>query len=213
MATAEMSLPDKKPEHESGYYEGSDQEGSMECGCPSPVSSRNSSHSTKLKRRHSAHKHKKVPTKKLKTDQPVNGHNIHHIDKSVEIVEYTVSVNKKVEEPVPGPSKRSSSVELIGGTVPAPARDSVDWNLVEASKIRKRSKVNLNGASKVDISHFDLLKVLGTGGKTFNADENGFHVHGSPAGIHNAGLVQITNVFENILEYSPACRLPHNVFH
>ncbi|XP_039761574.1 ribosomal protein S6 kinase alpha-5-like isoform X2 [Pararge aegeria] len=169
MATAEMSLPDKKPEHESGYYEGSDQEGSMECGCPSPVSSRNSSHSTKLKRRHSAHKHKKVPTKKLKTDQPVNGHNIHHIDKSVEIVEYTVSVNKKVEEPVPGPSKRSSSVELIGGTVPAPARDSVDWNLVEASKIRKRSKVNLNGASKVDISHFDLLKVLGTGayGKVF----------------------------------------------
>ncbi|XP_052742669.1 ribosomal protein S6 kinase alpha-5 isoform X2 [Bicyclus anynana] len=167
MATAEMSLPDKKPEHESGYYEGSDQEGSMECGCPSPVSSRNSSHSTK-KRRHSQ-KLKKVPVKKLKTEQPVNGHNIHHIDKSVEIVEYTVSVSKRAEEPAPGPSKRSSSVELIGGTVPAPARDSVDWNLVEASKIRKRNKVNLNGASKVDISHFDLLKVLGTGayGKVF----------------------------------------------
>ncbi|XP_069363182.1 ribosomal protein S6 kinase alpha-5-like isoform X2 [Maniola hyperantus] len=169
MATAEMSLPDKKPEHESGYYEGSDQEGSMECGCPSPVSSRNSSHSTKLKTRHSAHKLKKGPIKKIKTDHPVNGHNINHIDKSVEIVEYTVSVNKKVEEPVPGPSKRSSSVELIGATVPAPARDSVDWLLVEASKIRKRSKVNLNSASKVDISHFDLLKVLGTGayGKVF----------------------------------------------
>ncbi|XP_045781296.1 ribosomal protein S6 kinase alpha-5-like isoform X2 [Maniola jurtina] len=166
MATAEMSLPDKKPEHESGYYEGSDQEGSMECGCPSPVSSRNSSHSTKLKTRHSAHKLKKGPIKKIKTDHPVNGHNINHIDKSVEIVE---SVNKNVEEPVPGPSKSSSSVELIGATVPAPARDSVDWHLVEASKIRKRSKVNLNGASKVDISHFDLLKVLGTGayGKVF----------------------------------------------
>lgn len=27
--------------------------------------------------------------------------------------------------------------------------------------------VNLNGASKVDISHFDLLKVLGTGGECF----------------------------------------------
>lgn len=142
MATVEMSLPDKKPEHESGYYEGSDQEGSMECGCPSPVSSRNSSHSTNLKRRHSAHIHKKVPNKKLKTEQPVNGHNNVHKDKNVEI-EYSVSVkDKNVEEiaAVPGPSKRSSSVELIGGTVPAPARDSVDWNLVEASKIRKRSK-------------------------------------------------------------------------
>lgn len=144
MATAEMSLPDKKPEHESGYYEGSDQEGSMECGCPSPVSSRNSSHSTKLKHRHSAHKQKKVPTKKLKTEQPMNGHSNIHKDKSVEIVEYAVVKDKinKIEEevPVPGPSKRSSSVELIGGTVPAPARDSVDWNLVEASKIRKRGK-------------------------------------------------------------------------
>lgn len=144
MATAEMSLPDKKPEHESGYYEGSDQEGSMECGCPSPVSSRNSSHSTKHKHRHSAHKHKKVPNKKLKSEQPVNGHSNMHIDNSVEIIEYTVVKDKvsKIEEevPVPGPSKRSSSVELIGGTVPPPARDSVDWNLVEASKIRKRSK-------------------------------------------------------------------------
>ncbi|PZC72512.1 hypothetical protein B5X24_HaOG211080 [Helicoverpa armigera] len=177
MATAEMSLPDKKPEHESGYYEGSDQEGSMECGCPSPVSSRNSSHSTKLKRRHSAHKHKKVPTKKARTEPPVNGCSVTsngHLDKSVEIVECSSSSLpslkdcKKPEElpPVPGPSsKRSSSVELIGGTVPAPARDSVDWNLVDASKIRKRCKVNLNGAAKVDISHFDLLKVLGTGGK------------------------------------------------
>nr|XP_032524558.1 ribosomal protein S6 kinase alpha-4-like [Danaus plexippus plexippus] len=167
MATAEMSLPDKKPEHESGYYEGSDQEGSMECGCPSPVSSRNSSHSTKHKHRHS-HK-KKVPPKKFKSDQPVNGHI--HIDKSVEIVEYTVNVKDKADElaPVAGPSKRSSSVELIGSTVPPPARDSIDWNLVEASKIRKRGKVNLNSASKVDISHFDLLKVLGTGayGKVF----------------------------------------------
>ncbi|CAG4987997.1 unnamed protein product [Colias eurytheme] len=169
MATVEMSLPDKKPEHESGYYEGSDQEGSMECGCPSPVSSRNSSHSTKLKRRHSAHKQKKAPTKKSRVDQPTNGHNV-NIDKSVEIVEYAVK-DKTVEEaaPVAGPSKRSSSVELIGGTVPPPARDSIDWNLVEASKIRKKSKVNLNGAAKVDISHFDLLKVLGTGayGKVF----------------------------------------------
>ncbi|RVE53803.1 hypothetical protein evm_001465 [Chilo suppressalis] len=179
MATAEMSLPDKKPEHESGYYEGSDQEGSMECGCPSPVSSRNSSHSAKLKRRHSAHKYKKVPTKKVRTDPPVNGHvpiSIRNTDHSVEILECVDSTIvkdvKNVEEviPVPGPStKRSSSVELIGGTVPAPARDSVDWNLVDASKIRKRYKVNLNGASKVDISHFDLLKVLGTGayGKVF----------------------------------------------
>ncbi|XP_050555639.1 ribosomal protein S6 kinase alpha-4-like isoform X2 [Spodoptera frugiperda] len=180
-ATAEMSLPDKKPEHESGYYEGSDQEGSMECGCPSPVSSRNSSHSTKLKRRHSAQKHKKVPPKKARTEPPVNGCSLNingHIDKSVEIVECSstsvssVKDYKKPEElmPVPGPSsKRSSSVELIGGTVPAPARDSVDWNLVDASKIRKRCKVNLNGAAKVDISHFDLLKVLGTGayGKVF----------------------------------------------
>lgn len=137
MATVEMNLPDKKPEHESGYYEGSDQEGSMECGCPSPVSSRDSSLSNK-KRKLSAHKHKK-PTKKTKLDQPVNGHAADRKDKSVEIVEYSVSVNK-VEEPVPGPSKRSSSVELIGGTVPAPARDSVDWNLVEASKIRKKGK-------------------------------------------------------------------------
>lgn len=180
MATAEMSLPDKKPEHESGYYEGSDQEGSMECGCPSPVSSRNSSHSTKLKRRHSAQKQKKVPTKKLRAEPPVNGHsstsNGVNTDRSVEIIDSanvtTVKDVKKAEEvpPVPGPStKRSSSVELIGGTVPAPARDSVDWNLVDASKIRKRWKVNLNSASKVDISHFDLLKVLGTGayGKVF----------------------------------------------
>ncbi|CAF4945283.1 unnamed protein product [Pieris macdunnoughi] len=158
MATAEMNLPDKKPEHESGYYEGSDQEGSMDCACPSPISSRNSSHSAKLKHRHSAHNHKKTPVKKSRIE-PVNGH---AKDKSVEIVE--VSVNK-VEEPVPGPSKRSSSVELIGGVVPPPARDSIDWNLVEASKIRKKNKVNLNGASKVDISHFDLLKVLGTGGE------------------------------------------------
>lgn len=142
MASGEMSVPDKKPEHESGYYEGSDQEGSMECGCPSPVSSRNSSHSTKLKRRHSAHKHKKILPKKSKAD-PVNGHSIISVDKSVEIVE-CVSASKdvkKVEEPVAGPSaKRSSSVELIGGTVPPPARDSVDWNLVDASKIRKRIK-------------------------------------------------------------------------
>ncbi|CAG9790178.1 unnamed protein product [Diatraea saccharalis] len=179
MATAEMSLPDKKPEHESGYYEGSDQEGSMECGCPSPVSSRNSSHSAKLKRRHSAQKHKKVPTKKVRTDPTINGHlstNNRNTEDSVEVLECTdipiVKDIKKVAEvlPVPGPStKRSSSVELIGGTVPAPARDSVDWNLVDASKIRKRYKVNLNGASKVDISHFDLLKVLGTGayGKVF----------------------------------------------
>ncbi|KAJ8707965.1 hypothetical protein PYW08_010331 [Mythimna loreyi] len=180
-ATAEMSLPDKKPEHESGYYEGSDQEGSMECGCPSPVSSRNSSHSTKLKRRHSAGKHKKVPPKKARTEPPVNGCSVTangHVDKSVEIVECSsssvssVKDCKKLEEliPVPGPSsKRSSSVELIGGTVPAPARDSVDWSLVDASKIRKRCKVNLNGPAKVDISHFDLLKVLGTGayGKVF----------------------------------------------
>ncbi|XP_053621045.1 ribosomal protein S6 kinase alpha-4-like isoform X2 [Plodia interpunctella] len=179
MATAEMNVPDKKPEHESGYYEGSDQEGSMECGCPSPVSSRNSSHSTKLKRRHSAQKQKKVPTKKFKADSPVNGHGEGaqvNTDRSVEIIECSsvplVNDVKKVEElpPVPGPStKRSSSVELIGGSVPPPARDSVDWNLVEASKIRKRWKVNLNGASKVDISHFDLYKVLGTGayGKVF----------------------------------------------
>ncbi|CAK1595136.1 unnamed protein product [Parnassius mnemosyne] len=176
MATAEMSLPDKKPEHESGYYEGSDQEGSMECGCPSPVSSRNSSHSAKLKRRQSAHKHKKVACKKARTEH-VNGCMSNgHMDNSVEIVECTnlpsVKDVNNTEEVVPeaGPSsKRSSSVELIGGTVPAPARDSVDWNLVDASKIRKRSKVNLNGASKVDISHFDLLKVLGTGayGKVF----------------------------------------------
>lgn len=154
MATAEMSLPDKKPEHESGYYEGSDQEGSMECGCPSPVSSRNSSHSTKLKRRHSAQKHKKVPIKKAKADPPVNGHcsstSRINVDRSVEIVECSsvasVKDVKNVEEvpPMPGPSsKRSSSVELIGGTVPAPARDSVDWNLVDASKIRKRHKSKL----------------------------------------------------------------------
>lgn len=137
MATAEMSVPDKKPEHESGYYEGSDQEGSMECGCPSPVSSRNSSHSTKHKRRHSQ-KHKKAPPKKVRTE-PANGER----DKSVEIVEcFSAPVKEKEEAaPVAGPSmKRSSSVELIGGTVPAPARDSVDWNLVEASKIRKRHK-------------------------------------------------------------------------
>jgi hypothetical protein len=151
MATSEMSLPDKKPEHESGYYEGSDQEGSMECGCPSPVSSRNSSHSTKLKRRHSDQKLKKVPIKKIRTDPPINGHcsssNRVNTDRSVEIVECasvpSVKDVGKVEEvaPVPGPStKRSSSVELIGGTVPAPARDSVDWNLVDASKIRKRCK-------------------------------------------------------------------------
>lgn len=150
-ATAEMSLPDKKPEHESGYYEGSDQEGSMECGCPSPVSSRNSSHSTKLKRRHSAGKHKNVSPKKARTEPPVNGCSMTangHVDEIVEIVECSSSVSsvkdcKKLEEiiPVPGPSsKRSSSVELIGGTVPAPARDSVDWNLVDASKIRKRCK-------------------------------------------------------------------------
>lgn len=151
MATAEMSLPDKKPEHESGYYEGSDQEGSMEYGCPSPISSRNSSHSTKLKRRHSAQKYKKSPCKKPKTDPPVNGHcsisSNGIMDKSVEIVECSsvssVKECKKPEElpPVPGPSyKRSSSVELIGCTVPAPARDSVDWNLVDASKIRKKYK-------------------------------------------------------------------------
>lgn len=147
MATAEMSIPDKKPEHESGYYEGSDQEGSMECGCPSPVSSRNSSHSAKLKRRHSAHKHKKLPPKKQRTEQAVNGHSsTKNVDKSVELVECTsgssVKDVKKAEEmaPVAGPSKRSSSVELIGGTVPPPARDSVDWNLVDASKIRKRFK-------------------------------------------------------------------------
>ncbi|KAJ2943175.1 hypothetical protein O0L34_g18887 [Tuta absoluta] len=167
MATAEMNVPDKKPEHESGYYEGSDQEGSMECGCPSPVSSRNSSHSAKLKRRLSAHKQKKLPPKKARTE---NGHSS-KTDKSVEIVECVSEVKNNVQEPLvePGPSKRSSSVELIGVTVPAPARDSVDWNLVDASKIRKRCKVNLNGASKVDISHFDLLKVLGTGayGKVF----------------------------------------------
>lgn len=150
-AAAEMNLPDKKPEHESGYYEGSDQEGSMECGCPSPVSSRNSSHSAKLKRHHSAHKHKKVPIKKARTEPPANGCSVGnngHLDKSLEIVECSSSVSsvkdyKKPEElpPIPGPSsKRSSSVELIGGTVPPPARDSVDWNLVDASKIRKRCK-------------------------------------------------------------------------
>lgn len=139
MATAEMSVPDKKPEHESGYYEGSDQEGSMECGCPSPVSSRNSSHSAKLKRRHTAQKHKKVPAKKAKYDPPVNGHS--GLEKSVEIVECDNVNDKEENAPVAGPStKRSSSVELIGGTVPAPARDSVDWNLVDASKIRKRYK-------------------------------------------------------------------------
>ncbi|XP_063630470.1 ribosomal protein S6 kinase alpha-4-like isoform X2 [Cydia splendana] len=168
MATAEMSVPDKKPEHESGYYEGSDQEGSMECGCPSPISSRNSSHSTK--RRHTGQKHKKAPVKKARPEP--NGH---ERDKSVEIVECSSaslpSVKEKVEPaPVAGPSmKRSSSVELIGGTVPAPVQHSVDWNLVDASKIRKRYRVNLNGQSKVDISHFDLLKVLGTGayGKVF----------------------------------------------
>lgn len=147
MATAEMSLPDKKPEHESGYYEGSDQEGSMECGCPSPVSSRNSSHSTKLKRRHSAHKHKKAPPKKHRADNENGCMGNGHASNSVEIVECTsfptVKDVNKVEDfaPEAGPSsKRSSSVELIGGTVPAPARDSVDWNLVDASKIRKRSK-------------------------------------------------------------------------
>ncbi|XP_068624300.1 ribosomal protein S6 kinase alpha-5-like isoform X2 [Battus philenor] len=176
MATAEMSLPDKKPEHESGYYEGSDQEGSMECGCPSPVSSRNSSHSAKLKHRHSAHKHKKVHTKKARNDH-VNGCMSNgHKGSSVKITDCSSlpsvkDVDNALEVvPEAGPSsKRSSSVELIGGTVPAPARDSVDWNLVDASKIRKRTKVNLNGASKVDISHFDLLKVLGTGayGKVF----------------------------------------------
>lgn len=148
MATVEMSVPDKKPEHESGYYEGSDQEGSMECGCPSPVSSRNSSHSTKLKRRLSAHKHKKQPPKKQRTDQPTNGHcSIKNLDKSVEIVECSVPsalIQRKDkaedEQPQPGPSNRSSSVELIGGTVPPPARDSIDWNLVDASKIRKKNK-------------------------------------------------------------------------
>ncbi|VVC94545.1 unnamed protein product [Leptidea sinapis] len=179
MATAEMSLPDKKPEHESGYYEGSDQEGSMECGCPSPVSSRNSSHSTK-KHRHSAHKQKKV-LKKLRTEA-VNGIN-GHANKSVEVVEYVAKEKADEVEVVAGPSKRSSSVELIGGTVPPPARDSIDWNLVEASKIKKRSKVNLNGASKVDISHFDLLKVLGTGAVRrrrgqavrYEGSEEGFH--------------------------------------
>lgn len=141
MATAEMSLPDKKPEHESGYYEGSDQEGSMECTCPSPVSSRNSSHSAKLKRRHS-NKHKKSPCKKARVEPPVNGHSINDVDKSVEIVECSnLPISGPEVFPLPGPStKRSSSVELIGGPVPAPARDSVDWNLVDASKIRKRNR-------------------------------------------------------------------------
>lgn len=152
MATAEMGLPDKKPEHESGYYEGSDQEGSMEDQCPSPISSRNSSRSTKLKRRHS--NNKKVSCKKARIEPPVNGYgNANCAEKSVEIVDCAVAQDLRTniqdlrqrkpsqEEAIPGPSvKHSSSVELIGGTVPAPARDSVDWNLVEASKIRKRSK-------------------------------------------------------------------------
>lgn len=155
MATAEMSLPDKKPEHESGYYEGSDQEGSMECQCPSPVSSRNSSRSTKLKRRQS-HTNKKIPCKKARIEPPLNGHGSIRVDKSVEIVDCSGAKDLRTnvqdlrqhkpsqEVAVPGPStKRSSSVELIGGTVPAPARDSVDWNLVEASKIRKRCKGQL----------------------------------------------------------------------
>lgn len=142
MATGEMSVPDKKPEHESGYYEGSDQEGSMECGCPSPVSSRNSSHSTKLKRRNSK---SKMPSKKLRSDQANGVCSKHRQDKSVEIVECSGGEGNVTKQPetvaaVPGPSKRSSSVELIGATVPAPARDSIDWNLVEASRIRKRSK-------------------------------------------------------------------------
>lgn len=143
MATGDMSVPDKKPEHESGYYEGSDQEGSMECGCPSPISSRNSSHSSKLKRRHTGQKHKKVPTKKQRPEQPQNGHgNALEGGASVEIVDSSeVKESKAVTEELAGPSsKRSSSVELIGGTVPPPARDSVDWNLVDASKIRKRIK-------------------------------------------------------------------------
>lgn len=149
MATAEMSVPDKKPEHESGYYEGSDQEGSMDCACPSPVSSRNSSNSTKLKRRHTGQKNKKVPPKKARIDHAalVNGHTSArvHVDKSVEVIEcISAPAAKDCKDdviPDPGPStKRSSSVELIGGTVPAPARDSVDWNLVDASKIRKKIK-------------------------------------------------------------------------
>lgn len=146
MATGEMNVPDKKPEHESGYYEGSDQEGSMECGCPSPISSRNSSHSGKLKRRYTGQKHKKVPCKKLRSDLPVNGYGeTHNGGESVEIVDSSEAKETKEEMvAVAGPSsKRSSSVELIGGTVPPPARDSVDWNLVDASKIRKRNKGNL----------------------------------------------------------------------
>ncbi|GBP29180.1 hypothetical protein EVAR_17718_1 [Eumeta japonica] len=144
MATGEMGLPDKKPEHESGYYEGSDQEGSMECGCSSPLSSRNSSHSAKFKRRHT-HKHKKLTPKKSRPD-PRNGFCPPDIikDKSIEIIEENVDEPMNVTEPKPAieetTTKLSSSVELIGGTVPPPARDSVDWNLVDASRIRKRSK-------------------------------------------------------------------------
>ncbi|KOB69068.1 Ribosomal protein S6 kinase, partial [Operophtera brumata] len=152
MAASEMSVPDKKPEHESGYYEGSDEEEAVECGCGSPASSRHSSHSVMLKRRHHSHtKPKKLPPKKPRMEPLMDEHlmnTISNIDKSVEIVEcvpvdysYRNHIDHLSSEAGPSTNMRStSSVELIGGTVPAPARDSVDWSLVEASKIRKRYK-------------------------------------------------------------------------
>lgn len=146
---AEMSVPDKKPEHESGYYEGSDEE-EADCRCGSPTSSRHSSRSVMLKRRHHSHtKPKKLPPKKPRMEPLMDEMlNTTSTDKSVEIVEcvpvdYSYRSHLEQLAPVPGPSStmRTSSVELIGGTtVPPPARDSVDWNLVEASKIRKRQK-------------------------------------------------------------------------
>lgn len=148
---AEMSVPDKKPEHESGYYEGSDEEEAVDCGCGSPTSSRHSSHSVMLKRRHHSHtKPKKLPPKKPRMEPLMDEQlmSTNNVDKSVEIVEcvpvdYSYRSHLDQVAPVAGPSNpmRYSSVEIVGATtVPPPARDSVDWNLVEASKIRKRYK-------------------------------------------------------------------------
>lgn len=144
MATRAMP-PGKKHDHESGYYEGSDRESSMEYLSPSPASSRLSSHSGNLKRRHC---HKRPPPKK-----PVNGFCVPATkivkDKSVEVVECeNVPVEPVADMPDMSDisplgderAKLSSSVELVGGTIPAPARDSIDWSLVEASRIRRISK-------------------------------------------------------------------------
>lgn len=154
MATVAMAPAEKKAEHESGYYEGSDREScSMEYSCPSPVNSRYSSQSLKLNGRKAGHKSKKSHAKIPKFDKPdkgINGFSYPSTrlmtDKSVEIVEDRDAGPDVMatQELSPGNEDRngdlSSSVELIGGTIPIPVKDSVDWNLVEASKIRRKSK-------------------------------------------------------------------------